>query len=291
MKDLIDKLGSTPASTDGAKNTQTTKQVEPVAKVEEPTTTAIDSGASGDTGAVKDETSGTVKDPNDWSKESALKEVIKLREEQKLQRLKYSEKLDQFKEDLSASQAPLKEELEELKKYKDELTKIKAAEEDKKRTLEDKVSHRESRISELEAKISSVVAERDTESQQYKEQLSVYQAQEEARKQLYMDKLKAELEAIPEKFREQAELISKGAGDPSEALVAISEARIKGFFEDKTVIVNHAVPGASDGARATKDQLEGAARAGRDKMSATDKVKAALKEIRQGESNSAFRSH
>jgi len=285
--DLINQLGNKPAP-DGATSTQNTTQVEPAKSAEEPTPAATDSTASGDTGAEVDKT--TVKDPEDWSKESALKEVIKLREEQKIQRLKYTEKLDKFKEEIAATQEPLKEELAELKKYKEELGKIKAAEEDKKRTLEDKVSHRETRIGELEARVEAMSADRDTESQSFKERLSVYEAQEEARKQLYMDKLKVELDAIPEKFREQAELISKGAGDPSEALVAISEARLKGFFEDKTVIVNHAVPGAADGARATKEQLEGAARAGRDSMSSTDKVREALKEIRQGEGNSAFRT-
>jgi len=285
--DLINQLGNIPAP-DGANNTQHAKQEEPAKSIEEPAPAATESKASGDTGTADNKT--TVKDPDDWSKESALKEVIKLREEQKIQRLKYTEKLDQFKEEIAASQGPLKEELEELKKYKQELGKIKAAEEDKKRTLEDKVSHRETRIGELEAKVEEMSADRDTESQSFKERLSVYEAQEEARKQLYMDKLKVELDAIPEKFREQAELISRGAGDPSEALVAISEARLKGFFEDKTVIVNHAVPGASDGARATKEQLEGAARAGRDSMSSTDKVRTALKEIRQGEGNSAFRT-
>ena len=281
-KDLLNQLGS--KSSDGDKITQTPKQEEPAKKTEESASAATEDKTS------KDPTN-IVNTPTDWSKESALKEVIKLREENKAQRLKYTEKLEQFKEELTEKQEPLQQELEDLKKYKQELNKIKANEEDKKRTLEDKVTHRETRIVELEARLEAQLSERDTESQSYKEQLSVFQAQEEARKQLYQDKLKIELEAIPEKFREQAELMSRGAGDPSEALVALNEARLKGLFEDKTVIVNHSVPGARDGARANKEQLDGAAAAGRDSMSSSDKIAAALKEIRQGDKNTAFRSN
>ena len=288
MSDLISSMGK-KKEVNGAENTQASSQVEPATKTEESTSAATEVTASGDSEAQA--AAAAVKDPNDWSKDSALKEVTKLREENKAQRLKYTEKLEEFKEDLAKNQEPLKQELEELKKYKEELKKIKANEEDKKRTLEDKVAHRESRIAELEAKMETVSSEKEQDVQSYKEKLSVYEAQEEARKQLYQEKLTAELSAIPEKFREQAELISKGAGDPSDALVALNEARLKGFFEDRTVVVNHSVPGAKDGARATKEQLEGAARAGRDDMSSQEKVRAALKEIRQGEKNPAFRTH
>ena len=288
MKDLISQLGSKTAN-DGDNSTQNSTKVEPEKKTEESTSAAMEVKASGD--AKTNAENAEVKDPGDWSKDSALKEVVKLREENKAQRLKYTENLEKFKLDLAEQQAPLKQELDDLKKYKDELNKIKSNEEDKKRSLEDKVVHREARIIELETKMEAISTQKEQDVQTFKEKLSVYEAQEAARKQLYQEKLLKELASIPEKFREQAELISKGAGDPSEALVALNEAKIKGLFEDKTVIVNHSVPGANEGARATKEQLEGAARADRDKMSSTDKVRAALKEIRQGEGNSAFRTH
>jgi len=285
--DLINKLGAKTAS-DGATSTQKTEQEEPVKKAEQSNSAATETTTND---AATEAAKAPVKDPDDWSKDSALKEVTKLREENKIQRLKYQERLEEFKQELVQQNEPLKQELEELKKYKDELGKLKAAEEDKKRTLEDKVAHREARIAELEAKYEATKINKETEVQTIKEKLSVYEAQEAARKQLYQEKLTKELAGVPEKFREQAELIAKGAGDPSEALVALSEARIKGLFEDKTVIVNHSVPGAKDGARATKEQLEGAANAGKDGMSSTDKIKAALKDIRQGEKNSVFRTH
>jgi DNA repair exonuclease SbcCD ATPase subunit len=288
--DLLNKLGA--KSADGDSSTQSSKQEEPVKKAEESTSAATEDKTNGDAETkVEAKADAGVKDPDDWSKDSALKEVTKLREENKAQRLKYQEKLEEFKIELAAQNEPLKAELEELKQYKDELAKIKAAEEDKKRSLEDKVAHRESRIAELEAKMEAIEANKNTEVQSFKEKLSVYEAQEAARKQLYQEKLATELNAIPDKFKEQAELIAKGAGDPSEALVALNEARLKGLFEDKTVIVNHQVPGAKDGARATKEQLEGAARAERDAMSPQEKIKAALKDVRSGDGNSAFRTH
>lgn len=289
--DLISQLGA-KKSANGEANTQSSSKEEPAKKAEESTSAATEDKTSGDAETkAKAAADAGVKDPDDWSKDSALKEVTKLREENKATRLKYQEKLEEMKAELAKQQEPLKQELEELKKYKDELGKIKAAEEDKKRSLEDKVAHREARISELEAKMESLMTEREQDVQTYKEKLSVYEAQEAARKQLYQEKLTAELAAIPERFREQAELIARGAGDPSDALVALNEARLKGLFEDRTVVVNHSVPGAKDGARATKDQLEGAARAERDKMSPQDKVRAALSDIRRGEGNTAFRTH
>lgn len=289
--DLISQLGAKSAN-DGDPNTQSSTQKETVSKPEESISAATENETSGDanTSETAQAASG-VKDPDDWSKESALKEVTKLREENKAQRLKYQEKLEEFKNDLMEKQSSRDEEFEKLKKAQDELNKIKADEEDKKRSLEDKVQHRESRIAQLEASIEAMKTEKELEVQSFKEQLSMFQAQEDARKQVYQDKLDKELSTIPEKFKETAELIARGAGDASQALVALNEARLKGLFEDKTVVVNHSVPGAKDGARSTKDRLEHAASAEREKMSSQQKIKAALKEIRQGEGNSAFRTN
>lgn len=289
--DLISQLGAKSAN-DGDPNTQSSTQEETVSKPEESISAATESQTSGDANASESaQAVSGVKDPDDWSKESALKEVTKLREENKAQRLKYQEKLEEFKNDLMEKQSSRDEEFEKLKKAQDELNKIKADEEDKKRSLEDKVQHRESRIAQLEAAIEAMKTEKELEVQSFKEQLSMFQAQEDARKQVYQDKLDKELSTIPEKFKETAELIAKGAGDASQALVALNEARLKGLFEDKTVVVNHSVPGAKDGARSTKDRLEHAASAEREKMSSQQKIKAALKEIRQGEGNSAFRTN
>jgi len=85
-------------------------------------------------------------------------------------------------------------------------------------------------------------------------------------------------------------LIVKGAGDPRDALVALHEAKLNGIFDEKKTIVNHSVPGASNGARATKEQLENAGREQRSGMSSQQKIRAALQDIRGGNPNSAFKT-
>src|SRR5690606_22051446 len=94
---------------------------------------------------------------------------------------------------------------------------------------------------------------------------------------------------IPDKFKDVASLIVKGSGDARDALLAISEAKLKGVFDDKTVVVNHAVPGANDGARVTKDKLDEAERNRREAMTSSAKIGEALKSIRSGTPNTAFR--
>ena len=288
--DLISKLGKQPDG-DASSKTQESVKVEPDQNIEQPNkTAATEVMVKGEETATSGKDSDdVVKEPDSWSKESALKEVTKLREENKAQRLKYTEKLEEIKQDLVAQNEPLKQQLDELQKYKDELDSLKASEEDKKRSLEDKIFHRESRIAELEASNKILQAEKEKELQSMKERLSMFEAREEAQNELYHKRLRTELDSIPEKFREHAELIAKGAGDANAALVAIHEARLKGLFDDKTVIVNHSVPGAKDGARATQDQLDSAARAERDKMDSRQKIGTALSEIRKGDKNSAFR--
>jgi hypothetical protein len=86
-------------------------------------------------------------------------------------------------------------------------------------------------------------------------------------------------------------MIVKGAGeDPRDGLLALNEAKLKGLFEDKTVVVNHSVPGAKDGARASKERLDEAARETRAQMSSSQKIKAALDAMKSGNKNSAFRT-
>lgn len=288
--DLISKLGTKTTSAEGGDQSTKTATGEGSPKqsstVDAATKTVSEDGKSSSAEAGKT----TVMEPESWSKDSALKEVTKLREENKLQRLKYAEQLDLMRKELEEKAAPLKSQIDELKVFKDELDKTKAAEQDKKRSLEDKVAYREARIAELEAKFNAVTQDREKEAQVLKDRLSAFEAESQARRQVYEQKLKQELESVPEKFREHAELIAKGAGEPSQALVALAEARIKGLFEDRTVVVNHSVPGAKDGARSNKEQLDAAARGERDKMSSQQKIATALKDIRTGNGNDAFRT-
>ena len=289
--DLISQLGNT--SKEGDSKPQPSGEVEPAKNVEPApaaTEAATSEGEPKATTGEEPQNKG-VKDPDSWSKDTALKEVVKLREENKAQRHKYNEQLEKMKADLDAKYAPLQEQLGEMEKYKVELEKKKAEEEDKKRDDAEKIAHREARIAELQAEMRAATEAKEQELQNLKEQVSAFRAQDEARTQVYQERLDQEIDSIPDKFKAHAKLIAKGAGDPLEALAAINEARLQGLFEEKKVVVNHSVPSASDGARANKDQLEHAARAERDKMSSDQKISQALKDIRSGNPNSAFRSN
>jgi len=71
--------------------------------------------------------------------------------------------------------------------------------------------------------------------------------------------------------------------------VALHEAKLRGLFDDKTVVVAHAVPGARDGARATKEQLDSAAQGMRERQDSAAKIREGLRAIRSGETNTVFR--
>jgi hypothetical protein len=230
-------------------------------------------------------------DAEDWTKESAFKEVKRLREENKAYRIKYEEKLTSLKDETESRIKAREQELEQLKVAQQELEDIKAKEADKKRDLAEKLAHRETLLSDFKTKMEQNEREFKKRETELTSQLDRYHADQEAQKEVYKQRLQDELKDIPEKFKGVADLIVKGAGDSRDALVAINEAKLQGVFTDKTVIVNHNVPGAHDGARATKERLEEAGRADRAKMSSSQKIKEALTQIRSGEKNTAFRSN
>ena len=314
--DLLNKLGSKESKSEGQNNETTVKtNVPPIntskaglsgdllsqakgtgtktepkeTKEEKPTEANLESKS-----APKEEESSTkseVADPESWTKESAFKEVKRLREENKTYRLKYEEKLGSLKSEMEQRISAKEQEFEAMKKAQEELEEIKAKQADSKRDLAEKVAHREALAAELRAKL-------EAKDKEYKQQLDALKAERdkyfadiEAQKEVYKQRLHNELTSIPEKYKTVAELIVKGAGDEREAFVAISEAKLNGVFEDKTVVVNHSVPGAKDGARATNERLDEAKRVERNKMDSSQKIRTALKQIRGGEVNPAFRSN
>lgn len=247
-------------------------------------------GTTGTQDSGKVEPAGTVTDPDSWTKESALAEVKKAREEAKSARTKYQESVLKLKEEADARVAAVKADQEALAKKAEEYDALKAKEEDKKRDLNEKVAHREAVAAELKAKL-------DSQDKSYKDQLAArdaelarYKAESEAQQVVYKERLETELASIPEKYRELANVMVKGAGDSRDALVILHEAKLKNMFEDKAVIVNHSVPGAADGARATNERIQAGKDEARNKMTSSQKIAQGLKGIRSGESNSAFRN-
>lgn len=225
----------------------------------------------------KEDSSDTVRNPDTWTKESALKEVKKAREEAKAHRLKYQEMVkdieNQTKEKLAEQEAKYKEALKAKKK----LEEMEKQEADKKRSLEEKVQHRDKELADAQARVDAI-------EQTYKEQLEAAQSQikeltaeREAQMKVYQEKLDEELASIPEEKKDIASLLVKGAGDARDALIALNEAKLKGVFEDKKVVVSHQVPGAKSGARVTQDQLDAAEKERRSKLSPQQLIKEGLK--------------
>jgi len=240
--------------------------------------------------STKDD-SDSVQDPDSWTKDSAFKEIKKLREENKQHRLKYQEQLSKMQQESEDRVKQKEQEMKDLYEAKKELDKIKEEQEDKKRDLSEKVAHREQKIQELQASIEHRDSEHQRQLEEMQNKLRELEAEREAQNQVYKEELNKELEAVPEKFRSVADLIVKGAGDSRDALLALREAKMNKVFEDKEVIVNHSVPNANQGARATKERLDEAARETRNKMSSNQKIKEALSQINSGQPNSAFRKN
>lgn len=250
---------------------------------------------SSDSKAVssKEKSSGkddTVQDPETWDDESKFKEIKKLREENKAYRIKYQEKLEAMKQDADNRLEAERQKLQEFEDAKKELDRLKAQEEDKKRDLNEKLTHREKKIAELESYLQARENDYDRQLGEYKTKLQELEADREVRLEGYRNRVQEELDAVPEKYKDYANLIVKGAEDPQDALIALQEAKMNGLFYDKKVIVNHSVPGAQDGARTTKEQMDNATKEAKEKMSSQQKIKAGLEAIRGGQPNSAFKA-
>lgn len=311
MGDLLNKLGNKGTATaTGAGNKPEpsgTSQAAPVSsdmgRGEDLLGKANPSGAAASAGGGATSSAATGTDPNasgsadptganadGWTAESTIKEVKKLREENKAYRIKYQEQLEQVRIESEARIAKQAAEMEALRNAQAELDKIKAEQEDKKRDLAEKVAHREAKLAETQTLLQIKEREHQRQLAEMQNQLGNYKAQAEAEASVYKSRLEEELQKIPEKFRDHASLLVKGAGDPRDALTAITEAKLKGMFEDKTVIVNHSVPNAYDGARSTQERLQESEKARRSSMNSSQKIGEALKSIKSGNPNSVFRT-
>lgn len=313
MSDLLNSLGKKPISAEGAgkasepqpasasSNTSTAEHgrgddllaklggnKESHAKAELHGTSSAESGHPQKSASSTEEPTGGQSE--DWTKDSALKEVKKLREENKAYRLKYQQEVEKLKVESDARLEQQKQEVEAFKLAKQELDKIKAEQEDKKRDLSEKLAHRESRLAEIQAVMDAKEKEWSRKLSEQETIVRQYMAEREAETQVYQNKVDEELSKIPAKFQDYAKLLVKGAGDYREALVALSEAKIKGMFDDKLTIVNHSVPGAQDGARASKERLDEAERQRRVSMNSSQKIGEALKQIKSGTPNNVFRT-
>lgn len=220
-----------------------------------------------------------VKDPDSWSKDSALKEVLKLREENKATRTKYQEQIDKLAADTALKIAAIEESAKTAMQAKKELEELKAKEEDKKRSMEEKLAHREAKLSEIENSYKARMEEQAQKLAEYESKVKQADLEREARMQVYKDRIKEEISKIPETFRDIAEKLVKSANDPHEGWLTLREAMERDVFTDKKVVVNHSVPGANSGARSTNDKIQAANNQQRSSMSPRDLIKQGLEKV------------
>lgn len=237
---------------------------------------------------AQDTAEKTVKNPEDWSKDSALKEVVKLREENKAVRLRFQEQLDKIEKETQSKIEKIKEEAQTALEAKKKLEALEAEQADKKRSIEEKLANREARLAEVEVAYTQKLEEKERELATFKSKALQYEAEQEARRQVYRDKIQEELAKIPEEFRSFADKMVKGYEDPHEAWVSLAEAQRMGMFGEKKIVVNHSVPGAADGARVSKTKMEEAEKEAKSKMSSKDLIRIGLNKAKNGQ-NTAFR--
>lgn len=219
-------------------------------------------------------------DPSTWTLENSLKEMKKAREEAKTARLKYQEKLKQKEEEFQEKMSSERTKYEDAMKAAKELEEMKLKEADKKRSLEERLAHREKIIADSEARMEAIEKNYRDQLEAADTRIKELEAEREAQNQVYNERLTQELDSIPEDKRDIASYIVKGAGsDPRDQLIALNEARIKGFFDEKKVVVNHSVPNATNGARVSQKQLDEAEAERRSKMSPQDKIREGLKGV------------
>lgn len=237
-----------------------------------------------------EEPTGSQSSSDDWTEESRQKEIKKLREENKQYRLKYQAEIERMSKENEMKLEQIKQQIQPLTEAQKELERIKAEQEDKKRDLAEKLAHREARLAETQALAEAQRKELERQLQEKDTQLNRFLADIKAQEEVYKSRIDEELAKVPDRFQDLAKYLVKGAEDNREALSIIQEAKLKGMFEDKTVVVNHSVPGASDGARASKERLEEAERKRRESMNSSQKIGEALKQIKSGTPNNVFRT-
>lgn len=261
-----------------------------VSTADETVTSSAESGVRPKSASSMEEPTGSQSSSEDWTDESKMKEIKKLREENKQYRLKYQSEIDRVSKESEARLEQIKNQMQPLVDAQKELERIKAEQEDKKRDLAEKLAHREARLAEMQAIAEAQKKEYERQIQERDSQLNRFTADIKAQEEVYKSRIDEELAKVPSKYQDLAKVLVKGAEDNREALTIIQEAKLKGMFEEKSVVVNHSVPGASDGARASKERLEEAERKRRESMNSSQKIGEALKSIKSGTPNNVFRT-
>lgn len=289
--DLLDQLGKKETAP-----TNIVPQAKPVSNVDSKkvnTTPELDRGLDIINAAkVESKVEPSATDStSSWTMDSAMKEIKKLRDENKHVRVKYEDTVTSLKKELDERVGQVEEKFKPYLDAAKELDTLKKEEEDKKKDVHEKLTDREKRLAESQMRTEALERSYQEKLASQESELHRYRAEALAQVEIYSQRLSEELATIPAKYKNVADLLVKGAGDPRDALIALSEAKINGLFEDRTIIVNHSVPGANNGARMTNEEAQRKARAELDSLSGPHKIKAAINAMRGGEANSAFQTN
>lgn len=191
-----------------------------------------------------------------WSLESLKEELKKTREEAAKARIEKKKLEEELKSDFNQKLKSLEEKYSPLAKEAAEARKLREQEEDKKRSLEERLAHREQKLAELENKIPSIQKEYDDMIADLNGRMEKLMQENTRHMSFWEEQLNAELKKVPERYKTYAEVMMKGASDVKEKLDLLRKAADDGMFGTKKVSVNHATPGAKDGARLDADRTK-----------------------------------
>jgi len=221
-----------------------------------------------------------------WTTDSMMAEMRKAREEAKRSRLEKNDAIDRLKKEYENKLEEIKTATKPLEDQAKELADLKAKEADAKKSLGEKLADREGKIAELSAEVGRLKEAHHRELFSLKAELENFRSEINVQNQFYEDKLKEELDLIPDKFKDLAQRLSKSCDSTREAVDVIRDAKDKGMFRDRTTVVSHAVPSVEQGARmssATQKQEQATQNA---KLTPVQKIGEGLKGI---QSNPIFR--
>lgn len=210
-------------------------------------TAAVDDTVSEDKSKAEDKNETPSKE--EWTLDSLKEELAKTREEAAKSRIEKKKLEEELKNDFNQKLKALEEKYSPLAKEAAEARRLREQEEDKKRSLEERLAHREQKLAELENKIPSIQKEYDDMIADLNGRMEKLAQENTRHLSFWEQQLEVELKKVPERYKTYAEVMMKGSTDVKEKLDLLRKASDEGLFGNKKVPVNHATPGAKDGAR------------------------------------------
>lgn len=181
------------------------------------------------------------------TKESYEDEIIKLREENAKKRKKAQaaeeKALAAANEIFKVEREQHQLDLDEMKKQVEELKSLKKEETKLDENVKSAAASAEMEL--LKQQMAEIKLERDEAKAREQDRIDQAEDEKALRKKAAENRFNVMLNEIPEKFKDYATLMFKGAEDPSEGLLILSKAKANGLFGKKTIEVVNSVPDSS----------------------------------------------